>query len=69
MTTGIVKLCMANRGYGFIVPDAGGNDLFFHIKNCANDIEELSEGQRVRFEERPSERKNGKQEAYEIFLL
>ena len=69
MATGTVKLFMANRGYGFIVPDAGGDDIFFHIANCANNVAMLLEGQRVRYDERPSERKSGRQEAYEISSL
>ena len=45
---GRVKWFSDARGYGFIVPDAGGEDVFVHISNIA-DGRPLSDGQRVSF--------------------
>ena len=68
MATGTVKN-FPDKGFGFIAPDAGGVDIFVHIRSCAENIEELQQGQRVRFDERRSERHNGKFEACAVTLL
>jgi CspA family cold shock protein len=66
MATGIVKFFNADRGFGFIRPDAGGDDIFVHIKNCAD---KLRDGQRVRFDEQPSQKVAGRIEAIAVALL
>mmetsp|Transcript_47002 Transcript_47002/g.132611 ORF Transcript_47002/g.132611 Transcript_47002/m.132611 type:complete len:96 (+) Transcript_47002:98-385(+) len=48
-STGTVKKYMDDKGFGFIVPDEGGEDVFIHIKQC-NGAESLSEGDRVSFD-------------------
>ena len=41
------------KGYGFITPDEGSNDLFVHHSNVAGDgFKSLAEGARVQFEQR-----------------
>ena len=41
------------KGYGFITPDEGSNDLFVHHSNIAGDgFKSLAEGARVQFEQR-----------------
>ena len=51
MTTGIVKWFSAEKGYGFITPDDGSDDLFAHYSNIESDgFRSLDEGQKVEFE-------------------
>jgi cold shock protein len=69
MATGTVKFFNADRGFGFIRPDAGGDDIFVHIKNCAAGIDQLRDGQRVRFDEQASQKVAGRIEAIAVALL
>ncbi len=66
--TGNVKVWDANRGFGFVIPDLGGEDLFCHVRSLPEHIE-LSEGQQVRFAEAPSRRKPGKFEAVAVEVV
>lgn len=51
MTVGTVKWFNASKGFGFITPDDGGEDLFVHQTQIqAQGYRELTEGQRVSFE-------------------
>jgi CspA family cold shock protein len=68
MATGTVKFYNEAKGYGFITPDDGGADIFVHISNCAESIDLLLKGQRVRFDAQVSAR-NGKPEAHAVALL
>ncbi|MBU6448216.1 MAG: cold shock domain-containing protein [Rhodospirillales bacterium] len=48
--TGIVKWFNPGKGYGFIAPDHGGNDIFVHISAVQHaGLRKLNEGERVRF--------------------
>jgi len=69
MATGTVKMWAAERAFGFIIPDDGGDDIFVHVRHLLGDISELRKGQRVRYEERRSERYADKVEAYAVALL
>lgn len=51
MATGIVKWFNPNKGYGFIQPEQGGNDVFVHITALEQaGLNTLREGQRVSYE-------------------
>lgn len=52
---GTVARYDADRGFGFITPDAGGADLFVHV-SVVRGSEILEEGDRVRFKVRQSDR-------------
>jgi cold shock protein len=51
MATGTVKWFNATKGFGFIQPDGGGNDVFVHISAVERaGLSSLAEGQKVSFE-------------------
>ena len=59
--TGTVKFFNADKGYGFIAPDGGGNDAFVHITAVERaGMPTLNQNQRVTYELEPDKR--GKQE-------
>ena len=50
METGTVKWFNESKGFGFISPDAGGEDLFAHFSEIqGNGFKTLQEGQKVRY--------------------
>ena len=51
MSTGTVKWFNASKGYGFITPDDGGDDLFVHYSEIKMEgYAALDDGQKVKFE-------------------
>jgi CspA family cold shock protein len=51
VATGTVKWFNDSKGYGFITPDNGGDDLFAHFSAMTmQGFKTLKEGQKVSFE-------------------
>ena len=51
MATGSVKWFNESKGFGFITPDGGGEDLFAHFSAIqSRGFKTLAEGQRVSFD-------------------
>jgi CspA family cold shock protein len=51
MTTGTVKWFNATKGFGFIQPDDGGQDVFVHASAVERStLGSLQEGQKISFE-------------------
>ncbi|MFG1244414.1 cold-shock protein [Xanthobacter versatilis] len=66
MTEGTVKWFNAQKGFGFIAPDQGGNDAFVHISAVERaGMSDLREGQKVGFE-LVADRKSGKLSADQL---
>jgi CspA family cold shock protein len=58
--TGTVKFYNTQKGYGFIKPDDGGNDIFVHVTAVERSgIGALVEGMRISFETEPDKRGKG----------
>lgn len=51
MANGTVKWFNSTKGYGFIQPEAGGNDVFVHISAVEKaGLRGLNDGQKVSYE-------------------
>ncbi len=68
MPTGVVKWFNPTKGFGFIVPDEGGNDVFVHVSTVQRaGLQSLNEGQKVEYELVTS--RDGKFEADNLVVL
>jgi CspA family cold shock protein len=56
--TGTIKKIIQAKGFGFITPDEGNEDVFFHSSRLAPKMyfEDLREGDEVEFQVRPGEK-------------
>lgn len=51
MAQGTIKKIVSEKGFGFITPSTGGNDIFFHMSAVeGTQFDNLHEGQSVVFE-------------------
>jgi CspA family cold shock protein len=51
MATGTVKWFNATKGYGFIKPDDGSNDVFLHISDVQRSgLQDVREGDKLEFD-------------------
>lgn len=58
VATGTVKFFNAQKGFGFIVQDAGGPDVFVHISAVERaGMSNLAEGQKLSFDIETDSRK------------
>ncbi|MBD8875134.1 MULTISPECIES: cold-shock protein [Stappiaceae] len=63
MAIGTVKFFNSTKGFGFIQPEDGGNDVFVHISAVERaGMQPLTEGQKVSFEV-VQDRRSGKSAA------
>ncbi len=68
MPTGVVKWFNPAKGFGFIVPDEGGNDVFVHVSTVQRaGLQSLNEGQKVEYEVVPG--RDGKFAADNLVVL
>lgn len=64
---GTVKWFNATKGFGFIVPEDGSNDVFVHISAVEQaGLKELKDGQKVSYELQDN---RGKQAAADISIV
>jgi len=65
---GTVKWFNGQKGFGFIQPDSGGNDVFVHISAVERaGLSNLNEGQKLSFETETG--RNGKASAVNLKVL
>ena len=56
--TGRIKKILTDKGFGFIQPDDGSDDVFFHRSKLGakTQFEDLREGDEVQFQVRPGDK-------------
>jgi len=50
---GTIKFFNSQKGFGFITPDDGSEELFVHTSNVLGNAQSLREGQKVEYVKRP----------------
>ena len=67
MATGTVKWFNETKGFGFIAPDEGGDDVFIHITALPRDVKSLPDGQKLEYD--LEQARNGKMAAANVKIL
>ena len=68
MPTGTVKWFNTSKGFGFIEPEGGGNDVFVHISAVERSgLTGLADNQKISFE--LEDGRDGRQMAADLALL
>jgi cold shock protein len=69
LSNGTVKWFNSQKGFGFIAPDGGGNDVFVHITAVERaGLSTLNEGQKVSFD-LVADRRTGKSAAQNLRVI
>lgn len=68
--TGKIVRLISDRGFGFIKPDGGGSDIFFHVTGLPDvgTFEQLVEGDKLNYTEGTDQR-SGKPRAENLSLV
>ena len=70
MNNGTVKWFNAEKGYGFIANDEGGEDIFVHFSAIQTEgYKTLKEGQKVSFDTEPDPKNSEKMRAVNVVAL
>jgi CspA family cold shock protein len=67
MPTGKIKMFNEDKGFGFIKPDDGGDDVFFHV-SALREGDEIAKDKTVSFEV-GVDKKSGKTKAVSVDLI
>ena len=67
MANGTVKFFNEDKGYGFITPDSGGQDVFVHVSHVQNSSP-LRENQKVSYDI-GKDNKTGKSRAENVRVI
>ncbi|WP_426442033.1 cold-shock protein [Bradyrhizobium genosp. P] len=67
MPTGKIKMFNEDKGFGFIKPDDGGGDVFFHI-SALREGDDIAKDKAVSFEV-GVDKKSGKTKAVSVDLI